>query len=70
MRAGKTAERILLELKGRLSLTAVPEGDLRGDALSALVNLGYAQREATRVIDQVLKDEAEKQNSILIRKKP
>jgi len=48
----KTAERIVLELKGRLQVTADSVPDVRGDALSALLNLGYAQREAQRAIDQ------------------
>ena len=52
----KTAERIVLELKGRLQ--AAPAGqqpDLRTDVLSALLNLGYGQREAARAVDQVLR---------------
>ena len=40
----KTAERILLELKDR------------GDAVSALVNLGYSQRDAVRSVDAVWSD--------------
>jgi Holliday junction DNA helicase RuvA len=52
----KTAERILLELKGRLQTAAGSTPDLRGDAVSALLNLGYGQREAQRAIDQVIAD--------------
>ena len=44
----KTAERILLELKGRLVAATPGRGDRRGDAVSALVNLGYSQRDALR----------------------
>ncbi len=46
----KTAERIVLELKGRLDHLggAVSEGDPALDAVSALVNLGYSEREASR----------------------
>jgi Holliday junction DNA helicase RuvA len=52
----KTAERILLELRGRLDLEpeAGTPGDLRSDAASALVNLGYPDRDARRAVDDVL----------------
>lgn len=49
----KTAERILLELKDKVAVTAAGHGDLRGDAVSALVNLGYSRRDAQRSIDAV-----------------
>jgi Holliday junction DNA helicase RuvA len=52
----KTAQRILLELKGRLSTTATTGGDLRGDAASALVNLGYRQAQAMEAVEAVLAD--------------
>jgi len=52
----KTAQRILLELKGRLSATAKTCGDLRGDAASALVNLGYRQAQAMRAVEAVMAD--------------
>ena len=57
----KTAERILLELKdkaeaGRPERAArpalSPEGGLREDAVSALVNLGYAPDAARRAVEQ------------------
>ena len=50
----KTAERILLELKDRLTASGPGPTDRRGDAVSALVNLGYSQRDAQRTIDAVL----------------
>ena len=50
----KTAQRILLELKGRLSATATTGGDLRGDAASALVNLGYRQAQAMQAVEAVM----------------
>ncbi len=50
----KTADRIVLELKGRLG-DPIPgsQGSSRSDAVSALVNLGYPQREAQRAVDHV-----------------
>lgn len=53
----KTAERILLELRGRLVSEAAREPGLRGDAVSALTNLGYSQKDASRVVDQVLRED-------------
>ena len=61
----KTAERISLELKDRLpvGLGVVPEAgregaesgeDLRGDLLSALLNLGYHRHLAERAVDAAL----------------
>ena len=52
----KTAERILLELKGRLTPADTGGGDLRGDAASALVNLGYKQAQAMKAVEAVLAD--------------
>jgi len=48
----KTAERIVLELKGRLDLGVggTGSGDPAPDAVSALVNLGYSQRDASRAV--------------------
>jgi len=46
----KTAERLLLELKGKLgpdlALPAAPIGSAHADILQALVALGYSEREA------------------------
>lgn len=49
----KTAERIILELKGRLNHVAggTGDGDPASDAVSALVNLGYSEREALRAVN-------------------
>ncbi len=48
----KTAERIVLELKGRLDhVGTVGESDPALDAVSALVNLGYSEREASRAVN-------------------
>jgi Holliday junction DNA helicase RuvA len=46
----KTAERLLLELKGKLgvdlALPTSPAGSMQGDILQALLALGYSDREA------------------------
>lgn len=52
----KTAERIILELHDRLRSAAPAGGDRRGDAVSALLNLGYGQRAASRAVDAVWKE--------------
>jgi len=52
----KTADRILLELKDRLGPTASSPDNIRGDAVSALVNLGYSQRDAARAVNAVSAD--------------
>jgi Holliday junction DNA helicase RuvA len=58
----KTAERIGLELKDRLphaagpaDAPAPPGGDLRGDLLSALTNLGYKGAVAEKAVDGALR---------------
>ena len=67
----KTAERIVLEVKDKLTQIAVPaaadvkpqagESDrLRGDLLSALQNLGYHRTDAERAIDVVLEQSADR----------
>ncbi|TXI20776.1 MAG: Holliday junction branch migration protein RuvA [Nitrosomonas sp.] len=58
----KTAERLLLELRDKLSITAVDLGDVLhavdkgNDILNALLSLGYNDREATWAIKQISKD--------------
>lgn len=54
----KTARRIVLELAGRLEVAASEASDRRSDAVSALLNLGYPQRDAARAVDAVLAREA------------
>ena len=67
----KTAERIVLELKDRLTQIAIPaavdakpqaagEDRMRGDLLSALQNLGYHRNDAERAIDVVLEPSADR----------
>lgn len=57
----KTAERLVIELRDRLPKTdlAGPAeaagGDVRGDVLSALGNLGYQRAAAERAVDKVLR---------------
>ncbi|NOZ93916.1 MAG: Holliday junction branch migration protein RuvA [Acidobacteria bacterium] len=47
----KTADRIVLELRGRLPAGGGPSsGDVVGDAVSALINLGYSARESQRAV--------------------
>jgi len=50
----KTAERIILELRGRLPEGSAAEsagaGEASRDAISALINLGYAARESERAV--------------------
>ncbi|MDO8569349.1 MAG: Holliday junction branch migration protein RuvA [bacterium] len=55
----KNAEKIVLELKDKLKITKEDRGkDLRseGDALEALVSLGYSERDARNVLKQVPKE--------------
>jgi Holliday junction DNA helicase RuvA len=64
----KTAGRVILELKEKVSRLAGPgsqfdtpeaggENKIAEDTLSALINLGYNRIEAKRAIDQIVKDE-------------
>jgi len=60
----KTAERLIVDLRDRLSKEEpeeLPEpatggGSLRGDVLSALINLGYKREIARRAIDRAIKE--------------
>jgi Holliday junction DNA helicase RuvA len=64
----KTAQRIVLELRGRLEETAAAgPDDHRGDAISALVNLGYSERDAGRAVDGVLADQPSSDISEILR---
>jgi holliday junction DNA helicase RuvA len=62
----KTAERIVLELKDKVGVTAVwqaarsaagtdPAAEAQQDAVLALIALGYKQAEAVKAVQQVLK---------------
>jgi Holliday junction DNA helicase RuvA len=63
----KTAERIVLELKDRLGPAAASSGDLREDAASALVNLGYSQRDAARAVEAVWSEAGEREVGEVLR---
>lgn len=54
----KTAERLLLELKGKLHATgaALPATDAKADILAALLALGYNEREANTALKTVSPD--------------
>ena len=55
----KNAEKIVLELKDKLKITKEDRGqDMRseGDALEALVSLGYSERDARNALKQVPKE--------------
>jgi Holliday junction DNA helicase RuvA len=47
----KTAERLLLELKGKISDAAVkPAAGAAGDVVNALLGLGYSEKEALAAV--------------------
>ena len=54
----RTAERLVVELKGKLTAAAAPGGaGIREDAVSALVNLGYPVRSAEETVASMLREE-------------
>ena len=73
----KTAERLALELKDKLSELnlepaaadsgATPSGGLRDDVVSALVNLGYKKAQAEQALKKVWRDEPKPSLEELIR---
>ncbi len=46
----KTAERLLLELKGRLAVSKEPSSEAPNDVLNALAALGYSDKEAAAAV--------------------
>jgi holliday junction DNA helicase RuvA len=56
----KTAERLLLELKGKIGAdlghVSGPVDDAQGDILQALVALGYSDKEASAALKSLPKD--------------
>jgi Holliday junction DNA helicase RuvA len=62
----KTAKRIILDLKDKvikdggeeISFTVAADGQLREEALAALVSLGFARPQVQRVLNTILRDHA------------
>ena len=67
----RLADRMIVELRDRINMLpeAVPEAaaapGIRGDALSALVNLGYRRADAERAVRQVLGQGAAELETVL-----
>ena len=71
----KTAERVLLELRDKLSLDeddaplpANPEesaSGVRSDALSALINLGYSRDKASKALDKAIDEGSESLEAVI-----
>ncbi len=56
----KTAQRLILELKSKLAKSVSPvkgsDSEQMGEALEALIGLGYNQRDARRALQEISKD--------------
>ena len=64
----RTAERLVVELKGKLGQVAQPlAATVRGDAISALVNLGYPARAAEEAVADQLRATPDLELGILLR---
>jgi holliday junction DNA helicase RuvA len=65
----RTAERLVVELKGKLGAVAGPAaGTAREDAISALVNLGYAARAAEEAVGELLRESPDLDLGTLLRR--
>ena len=69
----KTAERIVLELKDRLTafgqpVEAVPGNSLRDDLVSALLNLGYHRPALEKAVDAALNEDANAAFEVALRR--
>jgi Holliday junction DNA helicase RuvA len=65
----RTAERLIVELKGKIAAGARPTGATpREDAVSALVNLGYPTRAADEAVGDLLRAEPGMELSELLRR--
>jgi holliday junction DNA helicase RuvA len=69
----KTAERIVLELKDRLSALAptaepAPRSSLRDDLVSALLNLGYHRPALEKAVDAALNEDANAAFEVALRR--
>jgi len=63
---GKTAQRIIIDLKDKLGkgiasddIPLYQDNDLRNQALSALVALGFSKKIAEQKVDKILRDNSE-----------
>ncbi|MBN1822156.1 MAG: Holliday junction branch migration protein RuvA [Prolixibacteraceae bacterium] len=59
----KTAQRIIIDLKDKLGkfaetgqILTTPDNTIRNESLSALVMLGFAKKDAEKVLDKILKE--------------
>ena len=60
---GKTAQRIIIELKDKVTKSDISisvfeqtnEGNVRNEALSALVSLGFSRQNAEKAVDKIVK---------------
>jgi len=65
----RTAERLIVELKGKLAGAARPAGGTpRDDAVSALLNLGYPVRAAEEAVGDLLRSDPQIELSELLRR--
>jgi Holliday junction DNA helicase RuvA len=65
----RTAERVIVELKGKLAGALTPAaGSLRSDAVSALANLGYPARAAEDAVSELLRSSPQIELSELLRR--
>lgn len=70
----KSAQRIIVDLKGKISTAAEVDqlfleksNTLQDEALSALVNLGFARKSVEKVLDQILQGDDELSMEMLIK---
>jgi Holliday junction DNA helicase RuvA len=72
----KTAQRLILELKGKLALgisgkgkqARTQAGSVFSDAVDALVTLGYPQKEAVMVVEEIISSEKQLTTPELVRR--
>ena len=64
----RTAERLIVELKGKIEATAREAASPREDAVSALVNLGYPARAAEQAVSDLLRARPEMELDELLRR--
>jgi holliday junction DNA helicase RuvA len=65
----RTAERLIVELKGKLGVVArAVGGSLRDDAVSALANLGYNERASDEAVSEILRTAGELELGELLRR--